>query len=228
MLAMLGPVCALMAIGYFQYLRRLPKDPGTPVSTDKKADAVHLFQHLWSLLLIIAVILIFKVSVVTAVLLSILLCLFVYRFSFQEVKRMVVSAFEKKLILNTFLVLVLKEFIQFTGVLLLLVISQLPIPPFLTFAILFFLGGIISGAQGIIALGTPLAMASLQGGIPTLVLLMGMAHAASQVSPTHVCLVVASDYYHVTLGQLVKKTLPNSLLFRTFILAYYLLLRGMM
>ena len=230
MLAMLGPVCALMAIGYFQYLRRLPKDPGTPVSTDKKADAVHLFQHLWSLLLIIAVILIFKVSVVTAVLLSILLCLFVYRFSFQEVKRMVVSAFEKKLILNTFLVLVLKEFIQFTGVLLLLpqVISQLPIPPFLTFAILFFLGGIISGAQGIIALGTPLAMASLQGGIPTLVLLMGMAHAASQVSPTHVCLVVASDYYHVTLGQLVKKTLPNSMLFCTFILAYYLLLRGMM
>jgi hypothetical protein len=108
------------------------------------------------------------------------------------------------------------------------VISQLPIPPFLTFAILFFLGGIISGAQGIIALGTPLAMASLQGGIPTLVLLMGMAHAASQVSPTHVCLVVASDYYHVTLGQLVKKTLPNSLLFCTFILAYYLLLRGMM
>ena len=72
---------------------------------------------------------------------------------------MVVSAFEKKLILNTFLVLVLKEFIQFTGVLLILpqVISQLPIPPFLTFAILFFLGGIISGAQGIIALGTPLA-----------------------------------------------------------------------
>ena len=140
---------------------------------------------------------------------------------------MVVSAFEKKLILNTFLVLVLKEFIQFTGVLLILpqVISQLPIPPFLTFAILFFLGGIISGAQGIIALGTPLAMASLQGGIPTLVLLMGMAHAASQVSPTHVCLVVASDYYHVTLGQLVKKTLPNSLLFCFFILAYYLLLR---
>lgn len=41
-----------------------------------------------------------------------------------------------------------------------------------------------------------------------MVYLMCVAHAASQISPTHVCLVVASDYFHVTLGDLVKKTLP--------------------
>lgn len=38
-----------------------------------------------------------------------------------------------------------------------------------------------------------------------MVYLMCVAHAASQISPTHVCLVVASDYFHVTLGDLVKK-----------------------
>lgn len=37
-----------------------------------------------------------------------------------------------------------------------------------------------------------------------MVYLMCVAHAASQISPTHVCLVVASDYFHVTLGDLVK------------------------
>ena len=51
--------------------------------------------------------------------------------------------------------------------------------------------------------------------------LMCVAHAASQISPTHVCLVVASDYFHVTLGDLVKKTLPASITFILFMTIYY-------
>lgn len=48
-----------------------------------------------------------------------------------------------------------------------------------------------------------------------------MAHAASQLSPTHVCLVVASDYFHITLGDLVRKTIPMSLAFCVLITVYY-------
>lgn len=230
MLAMVVPVCGLAAIGYFRYLRRLPSDPGTPISKNKKLDAVHLFQHLWSLLLIIALILVFKVSVVTAVLISIALCIVVYRFRRDELVPMLRSAWEKKLLSNTFLVLVFKEFIGYTRVLHLLpdVISTLPIPTFLVFAILFFLGGVISGSQGIIALGTPLAVMTLGNSMPVLVLLMGMAHAAAQISPTHVCIVVASEYYHVSFGEIVKKTLPNSLLFALFVIGYHLVLRAIL
>ena len=54
-----------------------------------------------------------------------------------------------------------------------------------------------------------------------MVYLMCVAHAASQISPTHVCLVVASDYFHVTLGDLVKKTLPASITFILFMTIYY-------
>ena len=57
-----------------------------------------------------------------------------------------------------------------------------------------------------------------------MVYLMCVTHAASQISPTHVCLVVASDYFHVTLGDLVRKTLPVSLLFCVLMTAYYQLL----
>ena len=140
---------------------------------------------------------------------------------------MIHSAFEKKLLLNTFLVLVFKEFIGYTQVLHLLpdVMATLPIPTFMVFAILFFVGGIISGSQGIIALGTPIAVMTLGNSIPFLVLLMGIAHAAAQLSPTHICIVVASEYYHVSFGEIVKKTVPNSLLFCCFIICYYLLLR---
>ena len=94
---------------------------------------------------------------------------------------------------NTFLVLCLKELIAHTGVLLLL-------PD---------------------AMGTPLAFAAIPGGAPLMEYLMCMAHAASQISPTHVCLVVAADYFHVTLGDIVKKTLPVSIAFCVLMTLYY-------
>ncbi len=223
MTGMIVPILVLTLLGYWPYLRRLPKDPGTPPSENKWKDALHLFQHSWSLLLILALILVCKLEVIPAILTVIIISIFVYRFKIKELIPMVRNAFEVNLILNTFLVLVMKEFISYTGVLQILpnVLSELPIPTYLVFAVLFFIGGIISGSNGIIALGTPLAFAAIPGGMPLMVLLMCMCHAASQISPTHVCLVVASDYFHITLGDLVQKTLPVSLLFASLMIGYY-------
>jgi hypothetical protein len=124
---------------------------------------------------------------------------------------------------NTFLVLVLKELIAYTGVLELLpeAMEGLPLPTYLVFALLFFVATTVSGSTGAIAMGTPLAFAALPGGMPLMVYLMCITHAASMVSPTHVCLVVASDYFHVTLGELVRKTLPVSLAFCALMTVYY-------
>lgn len=223
MAGMIIPVIVLALLGYWPYIRKLPKDPGMPRSTQRGKDAVHLFQHLWSLLLIIALILIGKMSVVTAVFLVIAGAAVIYRFRLKELFSMVRSAFEINLLLNTFLVLVLKEYISYTGVLQNLpeLLSSLPIPAYLIFALLFFAGAIISGTNGIIALGTPLAFAAVSGGMPLMVLLMCMCHAASQISPTHVCLVVAADYFHITLGELIRKTLPSTMLFCGIIILYY-------
>jgi len=230
MLGMLLPIAVLALLGYVPYLRRLPRDPGTPKSEHRGLDALHLFQHLWSLLLILVLILACKLPVVAAVLVSILAAALVYRFSPRELFPMVGGAFEPKLLLNTFLVLVLKEFISYTGVLEALpqTLTALPVPSFLVFSLLFFAGGVISGTNGIIAMGTPLAFAAIpHGGMPLMVLLMCMCHAASQVSPTHVCLVVAADYFHVSLGSLIRKTLPLSLSFCVLMQGYYLLLNAL-
>ena len=54
-----------------------------------------------------------------------------------------------------------------------------------------------------------------------MIYLICMAHAASQLPPTHICLVVASDYFHITLGELVRKTLPLSAAFCALITIYY-------
>lgn len=223
MLGMIVPILVLILLGYWPCLHKLPRDPGTPESMHRGLDAIHLFQHLWSLFLILALILIGKLPVVTAVILTILAAAAVYRFRIQELVPMFRSAFERKLLLNTFLVLVLKEFIAYTGTLQILpdMLSSLPIPTYLVFVILFFAGGIISGTNGIIALGTPIAFAALPGGMPLMVLLMCICHGASLISPTHVCLIVAADYFHITMGDLIRKTLPVSLLFCIFMIGYY-------
>lgn len=223
MAGMVLPVLALFLIGWWPCIHRLPRDPGTPPGQDRKRDALGLLLHLWPLLLILALILGAGLSVVTAVLASILLTALVHRFSPRELLPMVKSAFEKMMLLNTFLVLVLKELLACTGVLELLpgALSALPIPPWLVFSLLFFLGGIISGANGIIALGTPMAFAAIPGGMPLMVLLMGMTHAASMVSPVHVCLAVAAEYYHITPGELIRKSFPAALAFCLVMMVYY-------
>lgn len=226
MVGMIVPVLLLGALGYFVYLCRVPTAVDTPRSQNRWLDFVHLFQHLWSLLLILVLILAFHFEVVTAVLVSILICVMVYHVTMQELKTFVFSAFEKKMLSNTFLVLVLKEFLSFTGVLPQLpdALAKLPLPTYLIFGLLFFLATIISGSTAAIAMGTPLAFAAIPGGAPLMIYLMCMAHAASQLSPTHVCLVVATDYFHITLGELVRKTIPISIAFCILVTLYYNLL----
>ncbi|MDO4546933.1 MAG: DUF401 family protein [Clostridia bacterium] len=224
--AMIVPVAVLALLGYAPFLRKIPKEPETPVSSDKKRDALNLLKHVWTLVAILILILAAGLSVVPALLIVIVAAAIVYRFMPGDMGRMVISAFEPRLIVNTFLVLVLRELISYTGVLQLLpeALSTLPIPTYLIFAILFFLGGIVSGNTGIIALGTPLAFAAMDAGVELMVLLMCMCHAASQISPVHVCLVVASEYYNISLGELVRKTLPLALAFCILMIGYYNLL----
>lgn len=226
MLGMILPVLVLLALAWFPYIHRLPRDPGTPPSENRAADAKNLVKHLWTLLSLLVLILVFGISVVNALLIVILAALMIYRFPVKQAGKLLLKAWDSKLLLSTFLVLLLKGFIDHTGVLEILpqTLSVLPIPTYLIFALLFFLGGIISGSTGIIALGAPIAFAAMEGGMPLMVLLMCMAHAASQISPVHICLVVAAEYYKVSLGELIRKTLPKTLAFCVVSIVYYNLL----
>lgn len=222
-IGMIVPVIVLFVLGYYPYMRRVPTDPGTPKSENRLRDMGKLFCHLWTLLVMIALILVLKIHVVTAGLVVILVGLVVYRFGVHDIVRMLKSAFEVKLLLNTTLVLVLKEFISWTGILQQLpeMMAGLPIPPYLIFVLIFFLGGIISGASGVVAMAAPLAFAALEPTVPLMILFMCICHGASLISPTHVCLVVAADYFKVSMGELIRKTIPSSLIFCAAMLVYY-------
>lgn len=225
-IGMIIPVIVLFLLGYYPYMRRVPKDPGMPQSENRLRDFKNLLCHLWTLLVMIALILVLKLNVVTAGIVVIAAGLVLYRFTAKDMLHMLKSAFEVKLLLNTTLVLVLKEFISWTGILQQLpeMMAGLPIPPYLIFALIFFLGGIISGASGVVAMAAPLAFAALEGTVPLMILFMCMSHGASLISPTHVCLVVAADYFKVSMGELIRKTIPASLVFCVLMLGYYNLL----
>ena len=60
--------------------------------------------------------------------------------------------------------------------------------------------------------------------MPVFVLLMSLAWAAMQISPTHVCSFVAAKYYKTTLVDIVVKGLPSILIFSVIAYGYSFLL----
>ena len=92
---------------------------------------------------------------------------------------------------------------------------------YLIFAILFFVVTVISGSSAAIAMGVPLAFAAMPVTTPLVVYLMGIVHAASQIGPTHTCLMAASEYYEITIGELIRKTIPAALIFCILMTIYY-------
>lgn len=228
LIAMLPMVIVLFAMGYLFYLRKVPTDTGATHNGSKRQAANEVFCGLWSLFLTVALIMIFDLPAFMAVMISIILNLFVNRFSWKEISPMFHSAFEGKLIISTIIIMVFKDILASTGAIVRMpeLLSRLPIPAFLIFILIFFFGTVISGQQAINVIAIPLAFTSIAGGgIPLLVLLMCTGYAAMQISPTHVCLAIVTEYFGITMGQQVKKTLPVILAFILCLIGYYLLLR---
>ena len=221
--AMILPVVILFLIGYVPVLRKIPQRSDSQENINKLSCLIDLLKHLWTLIAVLILVLFFKISVVSSLLIVIFISYFVYRFTFSEFIEIIKESFVVKLLLNSFMVLVLREFINYTGVLALLpgLLSRLPIPAYLVFALLFFFGGIISGSSAIVALGTPIAFGALEGSVALMVLLMCMTHGASQISPVHVCLVVASERFNIPITALIRKTIPFALVFAVFAILYY-------
>ncbi|MDI9491513.1 MAG: DUF401 family protein [Bacillota bacterium] len=226
-LGMLPLEVLLFALGYWFYIRKIPKETGLPPADNKPKQAMELLLHLWSILAIIVLIIAFDWTVLSAVALVAFLCLPVYRYTPKTAAPLLRSAFEPSMLLNTYLIMVFKDFIMHTGAVEALpeFFTNLPVPTFLVFALIFFFGTVVAGSQAIIAICTVMAFAAIPGGdMPLMVLLMSFAYAAMQVSPTHICLFIIADYFDVPMMSLVRRAIPIITLFCILTIPYYLLL----
>ena len=247
LLSMILPVALLVFLGYMFFLRKVPKETGLPPAESKAAEWLNLFKSLWTLLLAIALVIVvpyipfgklgfLPASVVDflagfpvwlAVIISIVLYFFISKFSFKDIRPYFLSALERRIVINTCVVMVFKEVLTKSNVITQLTdtLGKLPIPMFLTFALIFLLGTIVSGSSAIITLCIPPAFAAMpDGGVALFMLLMSCSYAAMQVSPTHICLTLISEYFKSDFGAIVKKTIPIISIFMVAILGYYLLL----
>ena len=224
-LAMLPMLAVLMAIGWLFYLRRIPKDAGFFAGRPKAFYWKLLLRSLWTIIFTVILIVAFGVPVHIAVLACIVCNLFVGRFGWKELRPFFASAFEARLMISTLLIMMFKEVLAAAGVISALpaFFSSLPVPPFLVFALIFFFGSVAAGSQAIIVLCMGMAMAAAaQGGLALFVLLMCMAYAAMQLSPVHVCLAVCAEDYRISLGTLIRKTVPLVGVFCLAAFGYYL------
>lgn len=223
-LAMLPMMVALMVIGWAVYLRKVPKEAGFEATESKGWYWKHMGKSLWTIVFTVVLIVTLRVPVYLAVFICIVLNALVGRFSWTEIKPFFRSALEAKFIVNTVIIMVFKEVLAATGVISALpgFFAGLPIPTFLVFALIFFFGSIVSGSTAIIVMCMPMAMATVStGGLPLFVLLMRMTYAAMQLSPTHVCLAICAEDYGVTLGALIRKTIPLVRIFSLLAFGYY-------
>lgn len=226
-IGMVPMVIVLALLGYVFYLRRIPKETLLPPSTNKWQDFLNLCIGCWPIALIIALILTFDIPVYLAAAISILLFILIGRFSLQELQPFLKSAIESNLLISTFFIMLFKEVLGATGVIATLpaLFAKLPLPEFLIFALIFFFGTIISGSQAIAVIGIPLVFMSItEAHLPMFILLMGMTFTANQITPTHVCLPIAAEYFHISFDALVKQSLPLLAVYCAALFSYYFLL----
>ena len=219
---MLPMVLVACLLPYFVYLRRLPAE--MPSAEGRRSqEALCLVKNLWPLAAVVLIIIFFDLSVCIAAPLVILADYVAERFRVQELPGLLRDAVEPILLGNMYLIMLFKGIITHTGVVSMLpeFFSLFPIPITMSFALIFFVGTVVSGSQAMIALCLPMAMAAIPtGGLPLLIMLMSIAWAAMQISPTHVCSFVAADYFKTTLGDLVIRELPIVVVFRVIAYVY--------
>ena len=218
-------VVVLLVLGYVFYLRKLSKgyEAGEDETIDKKEEFKQLLYCFWPLVLCIVLVIALNLSVIKV------LPIIVYRLSLKEVLDFAKTSVEWRIIFNTIILMMFKNILTYTGA-----IGKLPdlfagsaIPQFAAFGIIMFLGTIISGANSMIVLLIPLAFASIpHAGAGLLVYLMALSYAAMQISPTHICLAIITEYFRVSWGQLMKKTIPVIVVFVVILTGYYVLLSG--
>ena len=233
-LVMLPMVLVLFGLGFVFYLRKVPKAAGDfprDASGPSRQESLRqLISSLWTIFISILLIVLFQIPAWLAVSLVIAAALLLERFTLRELSRLLIRAFDWRVILGTFAVFVFKDTLMFTGIFQRLpdYFSALPIPTFLALALLFFFGTLVAGSNAVGTAFTPLAFQVMDGGVTQLVLFMGFAYSASQISPTHICLPIASEYFGIRLGSLIRKTLPLVLTYCVILVGYYLLLQAVL
>lgn len=230
-IGMLPMIAFLIFFGCFFLLRgKVPTSTGEEPSKNKKEDFKHILTSLWPIILVIVLSVAFSIEVLYATIGVIILYFILHKFKFKEIVPYFKTALEMKIVLNTFAVMIFKDMLTASGAIDALpdFFSKFPIPTFMVFVLIFLFGTIVSGSLAIIGTCLPIAMVTVpEAGLPLVVLLMSISYAAMQISPTHICLSIVSEYFDIPFSAIVKRTIPLITCFMIVAILYYLVWTGL-
>ncbi len=225
-LGMLPMMIILVLIGcFYLYRGKVPVKAEGERSADKANDFKEFVLGIWPILAAIVLIVGFGMNVALTILIVTVAYFFTGKFTFAEIKPYFASSLQPKIIGNTLAVYMFKAILTSTDTISALpeFFSRLPIPTFLIFMLICFFGAIIAGSLTMTTTMIPVAFAAIPGsGLPLLCLLMCAVYAAMQISPTHVCLTLSCEHFGVSLGALIKRTIPIIVTFLFVAVLYYL------
>lgn len=100
------------------------------------------------------------------------------------------------------------------------------IPNYVIFAILIFFTTMLLGNSATYAILIPIAITSFNNNyLAEIILLNCMGSIAMQISPTHLCIYLACDYFKVNIGSFIKKGLLLVICFIIISFIYYFFLK---
>ncbi len=225
-LGMIPLVFVLVGLGNIFYLQKIDKSYGK-IGDDynKTKEWQELWHCFWPLIISVIIVVVFNLSVVMVLPGVIIATIILYKLNVKEIVEYAESSIEIRVIINTIMLMMFRNLLMYTGV-----VEKLPsmfvgtgLPEFAAYGIIMFLGTMMVGANAMIVLILPLVFAK-GAGVALLVFLMTVSYAAMQISPAHICLTIATEYFKVSWLDLTKKTIPVIGIFLVIAVVYYLAL----
>ncbi|MBR5430449.1 MAG: DUF401 family protein [Firmicutes bacterium] len=203
----------------------------------RPADGVSLGRRLlafavalWPFLLLLLLIIVFDMEVYLACLISLAAVMAVTRLHPRELPRLIRSKTKTKLLLMAYVVMIFKDVLLGSGAVDALpdIISRLPISPLLVFSLMTVFIGMITGITfSATAITMPLLMTALPGyGIAQVALIHLSAYVGCQLTPTHLCISISSEYFNANLQRVILGYLPLYLILYLANLLIYGVLLG--
>lgn len=223
------PMAVVMILVGLLYMRGVPKLPKAEFTKSLPARLGALLLAMWPFLVLMVLIMAVGLEVWISVGATLLLLLIVIRPPLKTLPQLLGHSTQWRLLLMTASVMVFKDVLAASGSVDALpeLIGNLPIAPLFVFSLMSFFITLLTGmpitTQAIVL---PLFITTVPAyGVPAICLLHLSAYCGAQVTPTHLCIPISSEYFHADLQKVLFRSLPVYLpMYIAAILVYGLLL----
>ncbi|MBS6396868.1 MAG: DUF401 family protein [Clostridiales bacterium] len=211
LLLMLPYTISNILVPYFIYLKPLHFTCTPNYRAKPKFRSVReIMSNLWPVFLIICSILILHINAAVSVYLTLILFILQNRISLSSLMHFFKKAFNRNMLLMVATILIFTDILNYTGApsSLLNACENISVPLFLVYGFVVFAGSIVSNFTAMVPAVFPLAVSSGSSSIAMVIYLASLGHLASQLCPTHICISLCADQFHISINDIFRKTIP--------------------